>query len=75
MKYEERTNEFRWVNRTTLQQKWLVQDGINYRADKKRKPSDKLVGDWHPLPPDIGFLYAPVVEEWRSVPNVELSNR
>lgn len=45
---EERTNEFRWLDRKTLQQKWKLQLRAN--------------------PAGISFT-----EEWREVPNVEVS--
>ncbi len=65
---EERTNEFRWLDRTTLQQRWTVQCGPTYRADKRRETLDRQVGNWHPIAPEIGFLYAPMELVWRDVP-------
>lgn len=53
-----------------VQRKWFVQSGDSYRADRARAATDRQTGSWHPLEPNVGFLWTPVRSEWRDLRTV-----
>ncbi len=60
-KYEEPLHQYRWVDGTVAQQKWLIQNGPSYTGSRKGA-TDILIKN-----PDNSnlLLWIPVREEWR----------
>jgi len=69
--FERQTNEFRWISRDQLQQKWRVQYGESFSVYVTHMPDETvIVGTDANAKPGV-VRVAVVREEWRDVPTVE----